>query len=69
MKYDFTKKDVELINTLGLPFNPLDNLSDDEAMMLADALSDKAGFGSEESDAFEDILQKMAEQEEEYEGR
>lgn len=67
MKYYFTEKELNIIKELNLPFDPSDELTDEQEDFFLEALMDKSGFGSEESDAFEDVYSTMVEQYDEYE--
>ncbi|MBQ3404151.1 MAG: hypothetical protein IJG63_01885 [Oscillospiraceae bacterium] len=64
MKYIFTDKEIKLLSALSLPFDPLSELNEDEELYLWDAISEKAGFGTKESDAYEEILVSIVKQDE-----
>ena len=64
MKLSFTDNEQALINGLGLLFDPYGDLTEEEFCVLWDAIAAEAGFGTEESDRYGDILANIVEQEE-----
>ena len=67
MKYRFSEIELATIKKLNLMFDPTDDLTDDQEMILLESLEERSGFGDEESDAFEDVYTTMAVQYEEME--
>ena len=60
MKYKFNEKETRTLRSIHIPFDPFSDLSEEQELELIELLEEKSGFGTEESDAFEDVLQTMA---------
>lgn len=65
MTYKFTKKEMEAISSLSIPFDPFSDLSEDEELLLLDIIDNAAshvGYDTPEGDLYTDILDSMAKQ-------
>nr|DAS18938.1 MAG TPA: hypothetical protein [Caudoviricetes sp.] len=65
MIYKFTKKEMEALRNLSIPFDPFSDLSEDEELLLLDIVDDAAsriGYDTPEGDLYTDILDSMAKQ-------
>ena len=60
MIYKFNEKESSTLRKMKIPFDPFGELTEDQELLLIDLLEEKAGFGTEESDAVEDVLNTMA---------
>ena len=67
MKYYLTEKELNTVRELNLPFDPMGELTEEQELFFLDALEERSGFGTEESDAFEDVYSTMAKQYDECE--
>ena len=62
MKLRFNEKERELLANLQIPFDIDSDLAIEQFCSLWDIVSEKCGFGTEQSDAYEEILVTMYEQ-------
>lgn len=60
MKYKFNEKETRTLRSIHISFDPFSDLSEEQELELIELLEEKSGFGDEESDAFEDVLNTMA---------